>query len=249
MKEAPWLLVPPETLETEREILLDDGEARHVAGPLRRTVGDGVVLIDGCGVIASARLVRVDRSGVAVQIEGSVEHRPVVPGPTVVLGVLDSRAMDWAVQKAVETGVRRFVPTICRRSQASARRAALRLGHWRRIARQALKQCRRAWEMTIDEPIPIDPIIDGTLGTGLIADSAGPDLFDGSEGTATTLIVGPEGGLTSEENEGLLRAGWSPASLGRFVLRAETALVVGAAYLAAVCRRDAERGTVPTHDR
>jgi len=249
MKEPPWLLVPPETLEEGGEIPLEPGEARHVAGPLRRTVGDDVVLTDGRGTIAPARLVRVDRSGVTVRVEAPVRQYPAVDGPTVALGVLDSRAMDWAVQKAVEVGVRRFVPVICRRSQASVRRAALRSDHWRRIARQALKQCHRAWEMTIETPIPIDSVVGGDLGTGLIADPSGPDLFKGPVNGAATLIVGPEGGLTPEEIDGLQSAGWSPASLGKFVLRAETALVVGAAFLAAVCRRDAERGTVPTHDR
>ena len=231
MRAEPWLLVPEGSLQEGREIALESEEARHASGALRRRAGDRVVLADGAGFVGAAVLIVCGRSDVVAVVDRPVIKVASLPGPTVALGVLHTKAMDWAVQKAVELGVETFVPLLCDRSQGSRDRAAERLEHWRRVSSQALKQCRRAWMMRVENPLEIEAVVDGRLTPGLVADPEGPPGLSGPKSRRATLLVGPEGGLTLEEREGLVRAGWSSVALGPHVLRAETAVVVGAALL------------------
>ncbi len=231
MKADPWLLVPEGSLREGREIALESEEARHASGALRLREGDRVVLADGAGTVGAAVLTICGRSDVVAVVDQPLVRVSPLPGPTVALGVLHTKAMDWAVQKAVEVGVETFVPLLCGRSQGSRDRAIERLEHWRRVSCQALKQCRRAWMMRIEEPLEIEAVVEGRLAPGVVADPEGSAALSGSRSRWATLLVGPEGGLTVEERKGLFRAGWSTLALGSHVLRAETAVVVGAALL------------------
>ncbi len=243
MKNEPWLLVREGVLVGGGEIILEPEEARHASGSLRLHAGDRVVLADGAGKVAGAQLDRCQRSDVIAVVDEVVTVPSPLPGPTVALGVLHTKAMDWAVQKAVEVGVATFVPLLCDRSQGAHQRALERVDHWRRISRQALKQCRRAWGMVVESPMTIESVVGGRLQPGLVADPEG--LVDVSvlESHRMTLLVGPEGGLTLEERKALVSAGWSTIALGPHILRAETAVVVGAALL--VQQLQAARGLWP----
>ncbi len=232
MKVDPWLLVPEGALVGGCEIALEPDEARHASGSLRRRAGDRIVLADGAGSVAGAEIKHCVRSNVVAVVDEVVTKVLRLPGPTVALGVLHGKGMDWAIQKAVEVGVETFVPLLCDRSQGSRERSAERVQHWRRISRQALKQCRRPWEMGVEDPLTMAEVVEGRLQPGYVADQESD--VDGLDVTPvrSTLLVGPEGGLTLEEQEALAGAGWSSLALGPFVLRSETAAVVGAALLA-----------------
>ncbi len=99
MKSPPWLLVTAGLAESGRLVRLDEAEARHVTGPLRRRPGDEVVLIDGAGVMARAVL-RVAKSEVAEAeiVDVRVEKPPHCEGVTLAMAVVGSRAVDWAIQ-------------------------------------------------------------------------------------------------------------------------------------------------------
>ncbi|MCW8985295.1 MAG: 16S rRNA (uracil(1498)-N(3))-methyltransferase, partial [Thermoanaerobaculales bacterium] len=111
MKASPWLLAVSGDLEAGRTVVLDPIEARHATGALRRRPGDEIVLADGHGSVAEAKLVAVGKGRVEAEITAvRCEPRPASGGVTVALAMIENRAMDWAVQKAVEVGVGRFVP-------------------------------------------------------------------------------------------------------------------------------------------
>ncbi len=231
MKVDPWLLVPEGMLVEGCEIALGPEEARHASGSLRRRAGDRIVLADGAGSVASAELKLCVRSDVVAVVDEPVRKERPLPGPTVALGVLHGKAMDWAIQKAVEVGVVTFVPLLCDRSQGTRERSVERLEHWRRVSRQALKQCRRAWQMGVESPLTMAEVLGGRLLPGLVAAPEGLTEISGLTARQMTLLVGPEGGLTVDEKKALADAGWSTLALGPHVLRAETAVVVGAALL------------------
>jgi 16S rRNA (uracil1498-N3)-methyltransferase len=238
MKNDPWLLVPKGVLLGGCEIALETEEARHAFGSLRLRAGDRVVLTDGVGSVTGAELTRCVRSDVIAVVDEVVTRVLPLPGPTVALGVLHTKAMDWAVQKAVEVGAAAFVPLLCDRSQGSHQRTLERVEHWRRVARQALKQCRRPWAMEVESPLTMAEVLGGRLLPGLVAAPEGLTDVSGLISHWMTLLVGPEGGLTLEEREALAGAGWSPIALGPHILRAETAVVVGAALLTRYLQAD-----------
>ncbi len=214
---------------------LDGSESRHAAGPLRLAVGDPVVLVDGRGGVAEAVMCTVASRGCRAEVR-SVLHSPRSTAPDfgLALAVLHSQAMDWAIQKAVEVGVETVVPLLAQRSQLGFRAARGRLGHWRRVARQALKQCRRPWELEVADPWTIGELVSDSAGRqAVIADFGGPCLGDLVGAAPDLLVVGPEGGFTGDEKEEMTGAGWRQLRLGRHVLRAETAAVVGSAMLIA----------------
>jgi len=227
----PWLLVDLVPAEDGGEVALPTAEARHALSVLRLGPGDPLVLADGRGGLARGRVASAGRGALSVAVE-RVERVPrPAPSVTVALAVLHTKAMDWAVQKCVEVGAERFVPVVAARSQLGAGAAAGRLGHWRRVALQAIKQCRRPWAMEVAEPVSLDALASGP--PGFLADAAGAPVLAVPHSLPATLLVGPEGGLTPTEAGLLDRAGWTPVRLGPNVLRAETAAVVGAACLLA----------------
>ncbi len=243
MSNDPWLLMGSFSPKVGDLVDLDGGESRHAAGPLRLAVGDPVVLADGLGCLVDAVMCTVSSRRCQVEVL-AVRHLPNPAAPTVsvALAVLHSQAMDWAIQKAVEIDVDTFVPLLAQRSQLGVRAARGRLDHWRRVARQALKQCRRPWQLVVAEPLTIGELVSDSDGRRVVvADPGGPYLGDLAGAAPELLVVGPEGGFTGAEKAEMAKVGWRQLRLGRHVLRAETAAVVGAAML--VAAQDDQRRT------
>lgn len=233
MKAAPWVLAPPGGVEAGRVVVLEAGEARHVTSALRLGVGDVVVLADGRGAVASAILRTASRARVEAEVVELRVDPPPAPGEVAIaLGLLDGRAMDWAVQKCVEVGAGRLIPLLAERSQAGRREATRRGDHWRRISLQAIKQCRRSWAMEVDRGVSPSELVEQTRAEcGVVADRAGAGAAALRPASDRVLAVGPEGGFSEAEAGLFAAAGWQSLSLGPHVLRAETAAVVGAAVL------------------
>jgi 16S rRNA (uracil1498-N3)-methyltransferase len=241
VKSPPWLLVSAGEIGRGSVVDLDPAEGRHAAGPLRLRSGDGVVLADGRGRTAAAQLVAVGKSAVRAEVV-SVDFAPSPAGDgiTLALAMIDPRAMDWAVQKAVEVGVRRLQPIVTGHTQSGRRGASRRSEHWRRIALQALKQCRRPWAMEVSEPQTLVELIAAyEAAPGVVADPGGVAIGSLSPSAGRVLAVGPEGGFSPVEEELLSVHGWERLKLGANILRSETAAVVGAAMMVA---RDEEPG-------
>ncbi len=229
MSRVPRVLVEPGSIAPDGEVLLGGEEARHLLTVLRRVPGDPVEVLDGRGALALGRIRETGRSAVLLDIE-SYREDPPTAGPELFLGILHSRAMDLAVVKAVEIGVTRFYPVKTERSE-EGRKFSGRLSHLRRAARQALKQCGRSWEMEVMEPVGIEELVAGDPPAGFLADPEGESLPEALGGRAGSILVGPEGGLTSGEISCVLRAGWKKIRLGPNILRAETAAIAGAVLL------------------
>lgn len=249
VRAVPWLLAVFDSLEVGSTVVLDPAEARHLTGALRRRPGDEIVLADGSGAVAEAILLAVGKGKVEAEIT-SMRHEPEPDsvGVTLALALIENRAMDWAVQKAVEVGVGRFVPIETERAQARGRDLGRRVEHWRRIAMQALKQCRRPWAMPVAEVVSLSALVEGESGEvgGVVADVGGSALDGLPASAGNLLVVGPEGGFTAEENRRFDRCGWPRLRLGPHILRAETAAVVGGAMMVARSEQSTVKGSGPS---
>jgi 16S rRNA (uracil1498-N3)-methyltransferase len=236
MSERFFLSTPP---AAGRAVLTGDA-ARHLGRVLRARPGDAVTLFDGRGRRWTARVARVDRDSVALDIAAECSApSPRGPRLTLAAALPKGERQKWLVEKLTELGVHAFVPLDTARGVAEAGDAArTRLG---RVVIEACKQCGRDTLMEIGESRPLAALLAGAA-TGVrivIADPHGGPL-DGAAtagiaaaSTVETLgLVGPEGGFTAEELATADTAGAIRVSLGPHILRVETAAIALAARFA-----------------
>ncbi len=201
--------------DLERPVL-ESEQNHHLRQVLRARVGEEIVVSDGRG---GWRLCRVGSSD--LEVVSDVERDPEPRETTLYLSPLKGDRDEWALVKAVELGVSRVVPLVTQRLAVRYRDDARRksLARWRRLALEAAGQCRRTFDLVVDEP----------LTPGEVPDAVAVCDFDGSADWRglNALAIGPEGGFAPGE--------WAPerrrVSLGQRVLRSETAAVVGAALV------------------
>jgi 16S rRNA (uracil1498-N3)-methyltransferase len=151
------------------------------------------------------------------------------------LAIFKFDRMEWAVEKATELGVARIVPVIAQRTEKHLAQSSLkRVERWRKIAREAAQQSRRAAPPEVAEPASLKEVVAGG-GVVLSEAETGVSLKQALAQTLATpvrLVVGPEGGWTAEEMALFQKNGWQSASLGVTILRAETAAIAALAIAA-----------------
>ncbi|NIO42775.1 MAG: RsmE family RNA methyltransferase, partial [Burkholderiales bacterium] len=137
---------------------------------------------------------------------------------------------------ATQLGMTAFKPLICERSIVRPRTSAKQ--RWRRLCIEACKQSRRPYLPLIHDPAPPAEVIDQASAIGYkvwVAHPTGAPLVMGdlpvSIADALLLMVGPEGGFSEHEISQIVAAGAQPVSLGRTILRIETAAIALLAYV------------------
>jgi len=210
---------------------------------LRMRAGDRLVLVDRKGVRFQSRIEAVRGHEVTLLLEEPMPAPPESPVEiTLCQAMLKSRAMDLVIQKASELGVRRIAPFASERTVVTGNldRPSARLRRWREIAVNASKQSNRAMPPHVAPPCKLPELIEqwqnkSGLKVILWEDEKSQDLKtllrESVPSPAIGGIVGPEGGFTPQEVESVRRAGFNSVSLGRRVLRSETAALTLLAIL------------------
>lgn len=220
-------LLAPAPLRAGRLRLADD-EAHHGLRVLRLRAGERVRLADGAGRWAEATVGAAGRDSLDLDCD---EPASAAPGPCqeLCVAVAPPKGDRWTdlVRALTELGVGRIVPLTCVRGE----RTPASLERARRVAGEALKQCRRAWLPDIAEPAGIAAVA-AAGGRLMVGDAAGARPAPGLPGP-TTVVIGPEGGLDATELAALDAAGAVRVRLGGHILRIETAAVAAAAVWAA----------------
>ena len=232
----------PQPLSVGARVDLSESAARHAVRVLRLRENDGLTLFDGTGGEVSARIVHIARDAVVAEAMQRIDLECESPiDITLVQALQSGEKMDLTVQKAVELGVKRIVPVTSQRSvvRLEGERAQRRVAHWQAVAVSACEQCGRnrvpevcdlvGLRQWLARPAPdgeivrvlLDPRSNNTLGS----------LSRPRAGERVELLIGAEGGLSPEEIELALQAGFNGVRLGPRVLRTETA---GLAALAVI---------------
>ncbi len=155
--------------------------------------------------------------------------------------------MDWLVEKATELGVASIQPLMTERSvlRLSGERASKKVAHWQSVAVAACEQCGGNRVPLMHEVMGFSAWVKARSGDGigqslLLSLRPGTQSLRDAVGTANspanavTFLSGPEGGLSSAEEDAALARGFVPVTLGRRVLRAETAALAALAALLVV---------------
>ena len=228
----------PLPLTAGAQITLPPTAARHVQ-VLRLQPGDGITLFNGEGGEWAAAVTRMGRSDVDVEIgTHSPVEREAARAVHLVVGMPANERMDWLVEKATELGAASIQPVTTARSvvKLAGERAAKRQAHWQAIAVAACEQCGRNRVPPVHAPLALADWLRRAPAAGqrlLLSLRDGSQPLRQAAGGASQVWVlhGPEGGLTAQEEDAALAAGFVPASLGTRVLRAETASVAALAVL------------------
>jgi 16S rRNA (uracil1498-N3)-methyltransferase len=215
-----------------------DGEAAHHLGRvLRAQTGQLYELSDGEQVwLGRIENVTRDRVQFALLEQLPAFHPSV--NVTLLLAVVKFDAFEWAIEKATELGVSTIVPLAAERSEKTLLAAAAkRADRWRKILLEASQQSRRVRVPVLDglsKPGGAFASRKDALGVLLSEQPTASSLrkvLQGQQATNEIVAIGPEGGWTEAEFAVAQRGGFLEASLGRRILRTETAVVTALASL------------------
>lgn len=229
---GPRAYVEPSALEADPVTLTGDG-FHHVRRVLRLGPGDGLELFDGAGGAARATIVEAGDRALTLRVEQrSRRERPEGPRVTLLCGELKGDKLDLVLQKATELGVDRFVPVTASRSVVRPTGEARKRRHarHRKVAREACRQCGRAFLPDVEPSQPLAEALaahgggDGyVLWESSAAAGLAAALAETPDPRDRCLLVGPEGGFTPEEVASASAQGFREVTLGPLILRADTA--------------------------
>jgi len=222
-------------------VALRGSEAHHIKNVLRLKPDDRIKLIDGTGSEYEAVIKKLDNEKVEVEIRREFQP-PVTTGARIVMAqaFLKEKKMDDLVRKLSELGIAGWIPFFSNRSVArpDKDRLAGRIRRWKRIAAEAVKQCRRRDMLQISEPLSFKEVLESSKTCDLKIvfweNETAPlnrDLGSQVPSKKIVLMLGPEGGFTEQEIEMARHSGFKVAGLGPRILRAETATLAASTLI------------------
>lgn len=226
--------VTPSQVEGEN-IYIEGSDVNHMKNVLRMHVGEEVTVSDGNNIQYLCQVEEFEEERVVLKV---VEEKPVdteLPSRIYLFqGLPKQEKMELIVQKCVELGIYAVVPVSMKRCvvKLDARKAAKKVERWNGIAASAAKQAGRGF---VPEVLPVQSyeealamakeldvvlvayeLAEGMSGTKEIIDSIKP-------GQSVGIFIGPEGGFEKEEVERAIGMGGKEVTLGKRILRTETA--------------------------
>jgi 16S rRNA (uracil1498-N3)-methyltransferase len=219
---------------------LTGDEARHLTRVLRVEPGQQYEISDNqrawLAEVESAR-----KEHIVFRMLEALDREAEEVRVTLLAALVKFDRYELLLEKATELGVSAIVPVQTARSERGLEHAApKRIERWRKIAMEASQQSRRAHLPEIEEPAGFKSAIERQAVTRLFLDEgrdgmpllkALPDRRSVEDSIA--VLTGPEGGWTDAERESAVSAGWVRVSLGRRILRAETAAMAAVAIIQA----------------
>lgn len=224
------VIISKDNIANETIEIVDKNDINHLKNAFRIKVGEIIRAVDGeyeyiCEVlniekkIIEAKILEKneDRFSSEVQIEAAI-------------GILKNDKMDLTIQKLTEIGVSKIIPLLTKRGVA---KITEKKDKWDLIIREATKQCQAVKLIEIDEPKKLPELNYSEYDLAIV-----PYECEEKNSLRNTLnrvenkpkkvlyIVGPEGGFDKEEIEFLIEKGVMPVSLGKRILRAETASII-----------------------
>lgn len=229
--------VPREALTGE--VITFPPEASHqIARVLRLRPGDAVMVLDGTGWEMATSLVFVGREVTGRITNRRLNEREPETAVTLDMALIKGPKFEMVLQKGTELGACAFVPVVTRRSQGGERGAG-RVRRYESIVREAAEQCERGRVPHLAPVTEYAAALAQATERGAVIvlweDEAAIHLRDApiQPGAVVSLFVGPEGGFTAEEVQTARGMGAVTVTLGKRILRAETAAIAGLALILA----------------
>jgi len=220
------------------ELELSEQAAHHVGTVLRLREGHALQLFNGNNQQCTAVIRSIHKKQIIVSIESAEDYSCESPldlhlGQALAKG----ERMEWVIQKSVELGVRGITPLLTEHCavKLDTRRMEKKVAQWQAIAISACEQCGRNYVPFIHPLTPFEKFIQEQpehtqrLILDPVASTKLSDLH--LKPVPTSLIIGPEGGFSDQETSYAKTHGFRGLSLGRRILRTETAAIVSQSLL------------------
>ena len=228
--------VPPSQI-SNNIATITDSEQHHLRNVLRTKPGETVRIIDGKGNVYTAQILEThdDRLSSEALIRSHEFHPPVPPEITLFQGLPKNDKMELILQKTTELGVTRVVPLHSK--YALQKPSQNRYERWHRVLISATKQSERAWLPELCNAQEFDVSLK-QLDRFSFCLILSPDrdqesqiqhiqtvLREAPRPVSIALFVGPEGGFSDQEVTRAIESGCRLVTLGRNILRTETAAI------------------------
>jgi 16S rRNA (uracil1498-N3)-methyltransferase len=218
-------------LTADRLLIREPGLVHQIRDVLKLHKNEQIILANGRGREAVAEVMAIDKAAVEVAVGEAGESNEPKRRVTLYCAILKNENFEYAVEKAVETGVTKIVPLLT----AHTVKLGLNLDRLTKIAQEAAEQCGRAIVPLVTAPVKFATALKEARENDInyFFDENGEEFIRTKSLSETVGVwIGPEGGWEKFEIEAAYTAGLTVASLGMLILRAETAATV-AVYLAA----------------
>ena len=217
-----------QTFVVNKKIILEKSSAHHLLKVLRKKEGDEIILFDGKGNSCLGVISSLKRFELELEII-EVFDRTLRSGIDISLGqsLIKSDPLHLIIQKATELGVTSFCPLVTDRSVIKLKMTKNRTLKWSLIARGACEQCGENWLPIIESPMKLDKWAEGEKSKIKIVlyPHATNKISDLDYKDSVSLAIGPEGDFTEYEVDSLSEKGFIPVTIGKRILRAETAAI------------------------
>lgn len=220
-------------------VVLPKEEAHHAIHVLNLKEGDNVILFDGIGGFYEGQIINEKLAEVHI-----VSKEEFLPSKklTVYTSLAKSKKNDLIIRQLTEIGCYKIVVFVSQRSipVLSKEKTAKRSERYKRIALEASKQSRREYVPEV-EIITWNTLLETLEKSAFVMyEEGGTPLKEciNEDMNEVSIIVGPEGGFTKEEIEQLSKVDVKTCSLGKYILRVETAAVFAASVAATLMNND-----------
>ncbi len=193
----------------------------HIKNVMRMNFGDNIIVSDQESAHV-AEIIGFEDNVVVVELMGELESNELPVEITIGIGMMQNKKIDFLIQKLTELGVSSIIPIKMKRSIVKAKDT--KLDRWNKIAKEAAEQSHRLKIPTVHEPMTIKEVGKLKYKNKFLAYENSNEHQNITSLTENAIfIVGPEGGIDSTELEYLVECGYQEITLGKRILRAETA--------------------------
>ena len=231
--------VKPEQI-SDKKIILEGTDVNHIKNVLRLQENDKIIICDGQGREFDCIIVNINCNNIITEIISMKESNSELKSKVILFqGMPKKDKMELIIQKAVELGVYEIIPVITKRTivKLDKKKEKNKLARWNKISESAAKQARRGIIPKVKEPLTIQRAFEVASEFDLViipyelANNMKHTKEIISELNANTtktirkigIFIGPEGGFDDTEIEEALKRGYLTITLGKRILRTETA--------------------------
>ena len=230
-----FFVEPYQISEEAHQIHIQGTDVNHIKNVLRMKPGEDLWVSDGAGKEYHCTIEELREEEILLHILYAQEPDYELPNRICLFqGLPKGDKMEFIIQKAVELGAAKIIPVEMRRCvvKLDSKKAEKKVARWQQIAESAAKQSKRMCIPQIHEVVSFADALHEAKELDILLIPY--ELAKGIEetrriigsiepGRSIGIFIGPEGGFEEEEVEQALQAGAQPVTLGRRILRTETA--------------------------